>query len=159
MKQFRIIPLSEVYANRIRETRKDDMGHEVTEHIASGRGPCRVSLQPFEIGKDMRLLLSYSPFETDNAFNQNGPIFIHKEPVSAYTNIHVFPPAIKADKENFPLSLIGYDKQQRMIFTKLVGDNDVDLMIPQIFEGHPEIEYLHARNAEAQCFICKIERA
>ncbi len=61
-------------------------------------------------------------------------------------------------KDSFPLSIIGYSKDQKMIFTKLVGDDDVDILIPEIFEAHPEIEYLHARNAEACCFICKIER-
>jgi len=42
--------------------------------------------------------------------------------------------------------------------TQLVGDDDVDLLIPKIFEERPEIEYLHARSAQASCFICKIER-
>ena len=45
-----------------------------------------------------------------------------------------------------------------MEFTQLVGDNDVDELIPIIFDEHAEVEYLHARNAEAGCFICKIER-
>jgi hypothetical protein len=46
-----------------------------------------------------------------------------------------------------------------MVFTKLVGNADVDDMISTIFNGNPKIKYLHARNAEACCFICKIERA
>jgi hypothetical protein len=45
-----------------------------------------------------------------------------------------------------------------MVFTKLVGDGDVDEMIVEVFEQQPDIEYLHARNAQACCFICKIER-
>jgi hypothetical protein len=45
-----------------------------------------------------------------------------------------------------------------MVYTKLVGDLDVDDLITKIFEEHPEVDYLHARNAEACCFICKIER-
>ena len=69
-----------------------------------------------------------------------------------------FPKEIKADKENFPLSLIGYSKEQKMIFTKLVGDHDIDLLIAEIFETKSDVEYLHARNSEACCFICKIER-
>src|SRR5436190_22203367 len=103
MKQFKIVPLSEEYADKIRETRKDDFGHVVAEQIASGKGPCRVSLKPFEVGKDVRLLLSHSPFETDNAYNQPGPIFISKEKVAAYTDIYRFPPEIKADKKSFAL--------------------------------------------------------
>jgi hypothetical protein len=111
------------------------------------------------VGVDTRLLLSHSPFTVDNAFNQPGPIFINKEEVEPYADIHRFPPEIKADKENFPLSLIGYSKSQKMVFAKLVGDADVDELIPEIFEANPRVDYLHARNAEACCFICRIERA
>ena len=158
MKQFKIVPLSSEQANKIKENNKDDFGHEVIEQLATGKGPCRVSLKPFKVGQDVRLLISHSPFTIDNAFNQSGPVFIHKKDVEAYSDIHCFPPEIKADKESFHLTLIGYDKKQMMIFTQLVGDDDVDLLIPKIFEERPEVEYLHARSAEASCFICKIER-
>ena len=158
MKQFKIVSLSKEYAAKIRETNKDDFGHDVTAHIATGKGPCRVSLKPFVTGKDVRLLFSHSPFSIDNAFNQPGPIFIHKNEVAPYSDIHRFPPEIKADKESFPLSLIGYSKDQQMVFTRLVGDDDIDALIQKIFDEQPGIEYLHARNSEACCFICRIER-
>ncbi len=158
MSKFKIIPVSEEFASHIRETKIDNFGHKAIEQVATGFGPCRVSLKPFEPGKNKRILISHSPFEIENAFNQPGPVFIHKEEVESYKNIHQFPPEIKADKQNFPLSLIGYSADQKMIFTKMVGDEDVDLLIPQIFQEHEEIAFLHARNAEACCYICKIER-
>ena len=158
MKQFKIVPLSREYANKIKENNKDDFGHEVIEQLATAKGPCRVSLKPFKVGEDVRLLISHSPFTIDNALNQPGPIFIHKNDVEAYSDIHRFPPEIKANKKSFPLTLIGYTKEQMMVLTRLVGDDDVDLLITKIFEDRPDIEYLHARNAEASCFICKIER-
>ena len=159
MTKFKIVPLSADYAAKICETRKDDYGHDVTERIATGKGPCRVSLKPFTIAVDTRLLLSHSPFEMDNVFNQPGPIFINKEYVEPYSDIHRFPTEIKADKINFPLTLIGYNKHQNMIYTKLVGDDDVDILIQKIFEEEEKIAYLHVRNAEACCFICKVERS
>jgi hypothetical protein len=155
---FKIVPISKEYASRIIKTRKDDFGHDVTEQISTGVGPCRVSLRPFVPGRDIRLVLSHSPFELDNVYNQPGPIFIHKNEVDEYRNIYRFPPEIKADKENFPLTLIGYSHDQRMNFTQRVGDEDVDEMIAEIFVSYPEIAYLHARNSEACCYICKIER-
>jgi Protein of unknown function (DUF1203) len=158
MKQFKIVPLSREYANKIKENNKDDFGHEVIEQLATAKGPCRVSLKPFKVGEDVRLLISHSPFAIDNIFNQPGPVFIHKNDVEAYSDIHRFPPEIKANKKSFPLTLIGYTKEQMMVLTQLVGDDDVDLLITRIFEKRPDIEYLHARNAEASCFICKIER-
>lgn len=158
MTQFRIVPLSKAYAASVRQSGIDAYGHEIIEQVATGKGPCRVSLKPFVKGQDKRLLLSHSPFAIDNAFNQPGPIFINSEEVEEYQDVHRFPPAIKADKHSFPLSLIGYSTDQRMLLTELVGDKDVDELIVTIFEKHPEVEYLHARNAKACCYICRIER-
>jgi hypothetical protein len=158
MKNFKIVPLTKEFANKIRKSNTDNFGNEVYEQLASGKGPCRVSLKPFKVGEDIRLVFAHSPFSMHNAFNQSGPIFIHKNEVEQYADIYNFPAEIKADKENFPLTLIGYSAEQKMIFTKLVGDNDIDLLITEIFKNKKDIEYLHARNAEAGCFICKIER-
>jgi Protein of unknown function (DUF1203) len=158
MNKFKIVPLSKTYAEKIRQTMKDDFGHQVTEKIATGAGPCRVSLKPFVKGIDKRLLLTHSPFVSDNAYNQPGPVFIHSDEVEEYSDVYRFPPEIKANKTSFPLTLIGYTKDQQMALTKLVGDADVDELIVEIFNSQPEVEYLHARNAQACCFICKIER-
>jgi hypothetical protein len=158
MTQFKIVPLSKQYAASIRQSGIDNFGHELIEQVATGKGPCRVSLKPFVKGQDKRLLLSHSPFAINNAFNQPGPIFINSEEVEEYSDIHRFPPEIKADKESFPLSLIGYTSDQRMALTELVGDQDVDGLIKEIFEKNPKVEYLHARNSKACCYICRIER-
>jgi len=158
MNKFKIVPLSKEYAAKIRNNRKDDFGNEVVEQVATGKGPCRVSLKPFKVGGDIRILFSHSPFIEQNIFNQPGPIFISKEEVEPYSEVHRFPPELKNNKESFPLSLIGYNKKQDMIFTQLVGNNDVDLLIEKIFEEHPKVEYLHVRNSKACCYICKVER-
>jgi len=158
MNKFKIVPVSKAYADKIRSERVDGFGNEVIEKVAMGSGPCRVSLQPFEKGVDKRLLLKHSPFEIDNAFNQPGPIFIKSDEVEEYRDIYRFPPEIKVNKKSFPLSLIGYDEEQQMVFTQLVGDGDVDEMIDHIFDTRADVAYLHARNSEACCFICKIER-
>ena len=156
---FRIVPLSKEYAAGIRTAGRDSFGNAIVEQLATGYGPCRVSLKPFVPGVDRRILVSHSPFEVANAFNQPGPVFFHSEEVDEYSDVYRFPPEIKADPVNFPLTLIGYDNEQLMVFAELVGKRDVDEMIKQIFDEHDDIEYLHARNAEPACFICKIERA
>jgi len=158
MQPFKIVPLSGEYAQKIRSSRRDDYGRPVIEQLATGSGPCRVSLKPFRRGEDRRLLFSHSPFTIDNAFDQPGPVFIHAREVEPYSDVHRFPPEIKANKKSFPLTLIGYSADQQMVFTQLVGDADVDELIPEIFEAHADIDYLHARNAEAGCYICRIER-
>ena len=89
MGKFKIVPLSKEYVVKLRTARKDDFGNEVIEQIATGKGPCRVSLKPFKVGEDTRLLLSHSPFAEQNAFNQPGPIFINKEEVEPYSTIFI----------------------------------------------------------------------
>jgi len=158
MSNYKIVPISKKYAAKIREEMKDYFGNEVLVQLATGVGPCRVSLKPFKVNEDYRLVFSHSPFAIKNPYNQPGPVFINRDEVEEYTDIYRFPPEIKADKVNFPISLIGYDKNQKMIFTRMVGDNDVDEVIEETFETNKEIEFLHARNSEAACFICKIER-
>lgn len=158
MNNFRIVPLSKSYVQQIRETWKDDFNHEVIEQTATGLGPCRVSLKPFEKGVDKRLLFTHSPFEIDNAYNQPGPVFVNAADVEEYSDIYRFPPEIKANKQSFPLTLIGYNTEQMMVLSKMVGDRDVDEMITEIFDQNAGVTYLHARNSQACCFICKIER-
>ncbi|WP_374950198.1 DUF1203 domain-containing protein [Mucilaginibacter sp.] len=158
MKNFKIIPLSKAYVNSLKAAMADDFGNTITEHIATGKGPCRLTLRPFNIGVDSRLLLKHSPFAIGNAFDQPGPIFVNSSDVEEYSDIYRFPPEIETDKVGFPLSLIGYDDEQMMIFTQLVGNDDVDELIARIFANDQRIAYLHARNAEACCYICKIER-
>lgn len=159
MNSFKIVPLSEAYVAGIKKSQKDLYGNELVEELATGYGPCRLSLQPFKPGEDTRILFSHSPFEIKNAFDQPGPVFIHQKEIKPYEDVHRFPTEIKADKKHFPLTLIGYNQVQRMVFTQLVGELDIDELIEQVFLEHEEVEYLHARNAEAGCFICRIERA
>lgn len=158
MKNFKITPVSSKELLQYQTTRKDDLGNEIKEELAKGLGPCRVSLKPFLPYEDKRFLLSYSPFDKVNVYYQSGPIYISSEPVEEYSDIYRFPPEIKADKVNFPLTLVGYDKNQMMKFSKIVGDRDVDELIVEIFENKPKIDFLHARNSSACCYICKIER-
>ena len=85
-------------------------------------------------------------------------MFISTNEVEPYKDIYRFPPAIKNDRQNFPLTLIGYNQEQVMVFSKLVGELDVDDLVEAIFDSQPAVHYLHARNAEAGCFICRIDR-
>jgi len=160
MTKFKIIPLSAEYAARIRETRIDDFKNEVVEQIATGLGPCRVSLKPFRRNEDRRLVLSHSPFTLKNPYNQPGPIFISAIEVEEYSEVHKFPLELKNNKQSFPITLIGYNQEQWMVHTHMIKETeDIDLVIPEIFERFPEVEYLHARNSKACCYICKIERS
>jgi hypothetical protein len=158
MSGFKIIPFSKEYARQMWETKKDAFGGVVTERLATGSGPCRVSLKPFKKGIDRMLLFSHSPFDISNAYNQPGPVFISADEVEPYADVSIFPPEIKNHK-SFALTLVGYSEGQDMVYADLVGDQDIDKLIKTIFNERPDVSYLHARSAKACCYICKIERA
>jgi Protein of unknown function (DUF1203) len=158
MRNFKIVPISAEMAGNIRRNKKDLFGNGTMVQMANGAGPCRQSLQPFIPGKDKRVLFSYSPFNKPGLFSETGPVFIFENEVASYQDVYQFPAAIKADKINFPLSLIGYNSNDNMVYTKLVGDEDVEDLIEQAFDNRADINYLHVRNSEACCFICKVER-
>lgn len=158
MRNFKIVPLSAETADKIRSSKKDAYGNQVVVQTATGAGPCRQSLQPFITGRDKRILFLYSPFDTPGVFAENGPVFIFETPVECYRDIYRFPAAIKGDKINFPLSLIGYNINDGMVYSRQVGNEDVEDLVEQVFDTCPHIRYLHVRNSAACCFICKIER-
>ena len=148
----------EEVANAIRTSGTDAFGNHIQVQVAKGKGPCRQSLLLFKKGVDKRILFSYSPFDKSGLYTESGPVFINEEPVASYKDIYRFPQEIKADKQSFPLSLIGYNENDMMVYSERVGDADVDEMIEKIFNEMAQVHYLHARNSEACCFICKIER-
>ena len=158
MSNFKIVPIDGAWAARVRETQQDEFGHQLQAVLATGRGPCRVSLRPFTVGADTRILAAYSPFNQTSPYAETGPIYISAEAVSPYQEVYRFPPEIKADKANFPLSLLGYSAAEHMVYTEQVGDQDADQRIEHVFNTHPEVDFLHVRNSEACCFICKVER-
>lgn len=159
MNRFKIIPLPEAVAAQVRQTRRDAFGNHVLEQTATGYGPCRLTLTPFKPGVDQRLLLAYSPFSDDSIYAEKGPIFISADQTKAYADVDRFPPEIKVDPINFPLSLLGYTSTNQMCYTRLVGADDVDELLNEALNKQPEIAYLHVRNSEACCFICAVERA
>ncbi|MHA4808667.1 DUF1203 domain-containing protein [Flavitalea flava] len=154
MNNFRIVSLSKEYVQKIRQAGQDDFGHLIVEETASGSGPCRISLKQIKPGIEKRLVISHSPFEIDNVYNQPGPIFLSATDVEEYADVHQFPPEIKY------VTLIGYNKDQWMIYTRLVNEGeDINEVISNIFRENQAVSYLHARSTRACCFLCKIERA
>lgn len=158
MSNFKVSSLPESVSKLIREKLVDGQGHQLAATPAGqGAGPCRSCLKRF-VPTDTRILFSYNPDESNNPYNEIGPIFIHEDVCIPYSDPQVFPPEIKNDKKNFPLTLRCYDNERRMVHAELLGERNVEDLIESLF-NNSDIEYIHARNAEPGCFIAKIERA
>ena len=106
-------------------------GHPAHAEMATGYGPCRLCLHTFNVGTEERLLFTYQPFTDPTALPAPGPVFIHRAPCDRY-DAPGLPEALR------PLPL-------------------VEAVLDEVF-GHPEARYAHLRNAEAGCFIARVDQ-
>ena len=156
MTNFRVLPIPDSVARRIRETQVDEFGHEVSVSLATENdsGPCGSCLKVFVPG-EARLLFSYAPNPCDHPYNEIGPIYIHENECFPYADHESFPRELRTRR---PLALRCYAGDSVMVAGELVGDRPVEEIIGNLFQN-PEVKYLHACTATVGCYIARIERA
>jgi hypothetical protein len=149
---FRVSPLSEDFVREIRSTREDRRGNEVSLRSDPGRHQCRACLRLTEPG-ERHLLLSYTPFESDHAYAETGPIFIHERECEPY--------AADGYPSEFPhhdVALRAYRATHEIADGRLVGSDRVEDVIHDLF-ANDGVAYIHARNGGYGCFMFRIDRA
>ena len=127
-------------------------GHPVHAETATGYGPCRLCLQTFQVGTDERLLFTYQPFTDPAALPAPGPVFIHRARCERYDGAEL-PPALRL----LSLVLEGYGANGVLIVQQRVGTSPFETVLQRVFEPGG-VQYAHLRNAEAGCFIARIDR-
>ena len=154
MPTYRVVPLSDEVARQVRATlAAPGYGHPAHVEVAKGYGPCRACLRTFRTGQEERVLFTYDPFAGTDAYPLPGPVFIHREPCGAYHG-EGFPPEVRA----LPLMLEGYGAGRWPVAREGVSGGGVEGALERLF-AHAAVEYVHVRNAEAGCFIARVERA
>ncbi len=128
-------------------------GHPAHAELATGYGPCRLCLRTFQVGRDERVLFTYQPFTDPDALPAPGPVFIHQEPCERYDGVEL-PEALRP----LPLALEGYGDGGVVLVQRRVGMGPFEAVLEGVFDV-PEVRYAHLRNAEAGCFIARIDRA
>jgi hypothetical protein len=150
---FRIVPIDAGLADRARrELRSPQYGHPATVEIATGYGPCRQCLRTFRTGEEARLLFTYNPVPQAHGMPQPGPIFIHKDPCVAFDG-----DGIPGELRGLPLFLEGFGRGSWLVRREPVDGTGIDDAIAAMLRD-PAIELLQIRNAEAGCFIARVER-
>jgi hypothetical protein len=154
MNTYRVVPLPTEISEQVRaKLESPQYGHPAHVEIARGYGPCRACLQTFRQGEEQRILFTFNPFEGSGGLPAPGPIFIHRDPCRPYED-SAFPRALK----ELPLFLEGFGRGAWKVRREGVENADVEGAIERLF-AYPDIEYIHVRNAEAGCFIARVERA
>jgi hypothetical protein len=150
---YRIQGIPDSIASVAKESMKSPQyGHPIHAEMATGYGPCRLCLQTFQVGTDERLLFTYQPFTDPAALPVPGPVFIHRAQCERYDDL-TLPEALRA----LPLALDGYGADGVLVVQRRVGTSPFEAVLESIFEP-TEVQYAHLRNAEAGCFIARIDR-
>lgn len=151
---YKIVPISSETARSVRENMKSPQyGHPAFADIAKGYGPCRVCLKTFRKGAEERILFTYNAFENLSDLPLPSPVYIHRDECEAFDDTG-FPPELI----ELPLLFEGFGKQSELIKREAVEKDDIETQIGEIFAVE-NVDYIHLRNAEAGCFVARIERA
>lgn len=152
MPAFRYAGLASHLADEVRATlRSPQYGHPAHREPARGYGPCRHCLRTFRVGEEERLLFTYQPF-APGALPAPGPVFIHAAACPRYDALELPP-----DFRELPLVVEGYTTEGRLVAQVPVGDTSPEVVIDRVFHD-PATAFVHLRNAEAGCFMARVER-
>ena len=150
--RFRVVPIDSSVAGRVRhELRSPQYGHPVTVEVAKGYGPCRACLRTFRIGEEDRILFTYNPVPQGAGLPQPGPIFIHKDPCGAFDGDGIPP-----DLRTLPLFLEAFGRGTWLVRREPVDAGSMEADIAALLRD-PAIEQVLIRNAEAGCYIARVE--
>jgi len=150
---YRVVPISKEAADEVRRTMVSPFGKlPASSSVATGYGPCRSCLETFRQGEEERIYITYDPFAGASKLPLPGPVFIHTEECAEYSD-RGFPNELRS----IPMILEGFGTNSRLLRSEPVSINSVDEQIEEILNAD-EIEVIHIRNAEAGCFIAKIQR-
>ncbi len=144
--------------NRVRALQKggpDAHGNVPEIHISDGNGvPCRHCLSDVPKGEKY-LILSYKPFEEDQPYAEQGPIFLHARECDAYDKHTALP---KLYETRAGMLLRGYDKTDRIIYGtgQTVAPYEIKNAAERLL-ARDDVSYIHARSPTNNCFHFRIE--
>lgn len=121
--------------------------------VANGYGPCRSCLNTFNEGMEDRTSFTYNPVEGVLDLPQPGPVFIHSEECERFVD-NSFPRGIRG----LPMYFEAFDSEGMLDSRVRVAEGSEDEQINSLL-AKETVDFLHIRNAEAGCFIARIERS
>jgi hypothetical protein len=150
---YKLIPISNEISKEVRETLvSPQYKHPASVSMATGYGPCRSCLRTFDAGKEERILFTYNSFDGLSYLPLPGPVFVHAEKCEAYGDPY-FPP----DLIDLPLLFEGFGDNSELMTRENVDKARIDDQIEEILELD-KVRFINIRNAEAGCFIARIDR-
>jgi hypothetical protein len=153
MVRFRIAGIPDTVAGTVRTSlASPQYGHPAHVELAAGYGPCRSCLRTFREGDEERVLFTYQPFSDPDALPAPGPVFLHREPCARYEGA-----GLPEDLRRLPLAVESYGGGGGVLGQERVRDRPVETVLERML-SEPGVRYAHLRNAEAGCFIARVDR-
>lgn len=150
---YKIVPIPSEIARSVRaDLKSPQYGHPAFAETARGYGPCRQCLKTFRQGAEERILFTYNAFENLSKLPLPGPVFIHKSECESFA-ADGFPPDLLA----LPLLFEAFAEEGELIARETVEKENPERQIAAIF-ARREVKYINLRNAEAGCFVARVER-
>ena len=151
---YRVVAIPDNLASEIRQTLISPQYKSLVANVsvANGYGPCRSCLQVFDQGNDRRIYLTYNSFDGLSSLPDPGPIFIHENECSRFES-EGFPPDIL----ELPVFLEAFADESRLVERLSMNREEVNSQIADLFRID-QVRFINLRNAEAGCFIARVER-
>jgi len=151
---YKVVPIASEIARSVRENMVSaQYGHPAFADVAKGYGPCRVCLKTFVKGAEERILFTYNAFENLSDLPLPSPVYIHKDECESFDE-NGFPPELI----DLPLLFEGFGNDSELVTRDAVKKDGIEDQITEIF-AVSAVGYINIRNAEAGCFVARIERA
>ncbi|MDM7923581.1 MAG: DUF1203 domain-containing protein [Pyrinomonadaceae bacterium] len=119
--------------------------------LANGYGPCRSCLKVFDQGNEDRIFFTYNSFEGVSDLPDPGPVFVHADECSRFDGR--FPENLL----ELPLLLEAFGPDSVMISRYELDRERYEEQIAELF-AVDGVRMINLRNAEAGCFVARIER-
>lgn len=151
---YKVVPIHAEITKSVRENMvSPQYKHPASVAVATGYGPCRQCLKKLIVGEDERILFTHNAFENLSNLPLPGPVFIHKEECESF-DAKGFPPELI----DLPLLFESFGNESELIKREKVQTESIDLQIEETLSSRA-VNYINIRNAEAGCFVARIERA
>jgi hypothetical protein len=152
---YKVVAIPDDISSEVRRTRLSPQYKSLAAHVsvANGYGPCRSCLRVFDQGTDRRIYMTYNSFDGLSPLPDPGPIFIHENDCLRFA-ADGFPP----DVLDLPVYLEAFADESRLIERVAMSRESVDTQIAGLF-AKKQVRFINLRNAEAGCFIARVERS
>jgi hypothetical protein len=151
---FRVLPIDNDLADAVRKTKKyPQYGHPAHTELATGDGPCRGLFETISHTAGRPHSVHLQPFAGLDEYPSPGPVFIHADSCSGYTEPGQFPEELRS----LPLTLEAYGDNRWIIARERPTGNEIETSVERLLNAEG-VRYIHIRNTEAGCFIARIER-